>query len=99
MKKRPFSLLCLGLIASLTAANVVQSAGVNASASATIIVSTAVATVCGETQSAGVNGRCLEPVSLQVAKDGTLNSTQGVSLTLTREVDASDALKATRAYD
>ena len=99
MKKRPFSVLCLGLIASLTAANGVQSAGVNASASATIVLSTSVSAACDESKSAGTNGRCESPVPLQVVKDGTLNGTQGVSLTLTREADASNAVTATLAYD
>jgi hypothetical protein len=103
MKKRPLSVLCFGLIASLTAANVAQSAGVSARASATIVVSThvstSVAAPCNESKSGGANGRCPEPLNLQVVKDGTLNGTQGVSLTLTREADASNAATATLAYD
>jgi hypothetical protein len=103
MKKRPLSALCFGLIASLTAANVVQSAGVSASASATIVVSTNVPTpgsaVCDEPTSGATNLRCRDPVALQVAKDGTLIGRQGVSLTLSREADANTAATATLAYD
>jgi len=103
MKKRPLSALCFGLMASLTAANGVQSAGVSASASATIVVSTHVSTsvsaACKEAKSGDPKERCPEPVTLQVLNDGTLIGTQGVSLTVSREADASNAATATLAYD
>ncbi len=82
---------------SLTATNGVQSAGVDASASATIVLSTSVSAACDKSQSTG--SQCDSPALLQVVKDGTLNGTQGASLTLTPETDASQAVTATLAYD
>lgn len=99
MTKRTLSVLCLGLMASLTAASVVQSAGVGAKASVTIVVSPPVPAVCDEPTSGATNLRCRVTVTLQVLNDGTLIGKQGVSLTVTREADASNAATITLAYD
>lgn len=99
MKKRPLSVLLFGLIAILTAANVAQSAGANASASATIVASPPVSASCDESTTGNTNLRCRDLVTVQVVRDGTLIGPQAVSLTLTREVDASNAVTATLAYD
>lgn len=99
MTKRTLSALCLGLMASLTAANVAQSAGVGAKASVTIVVSTPVSAICDEPTSGATNLGCRDPVDLQVLNDGTLIGKQGVSLTVTREADASNAATITLAYD
>jgi hypothetical protein len=103
MKKRPLSVLGLGLLASLTAANGVQSADASAHAGVTIVVSVNVSTsltaVCDESISGHVNGQCHAPVILQVESDGRLIGPQGVSLTLTPEAEARNLLAATLAYN
>lgn len=99
MTKRTLSALCLGLMASLTAADVVKSAGVKGKASVTIVVSTPVSAVCDQSTSAGADLRCHVPVTLQVVHDGTLFGPQGVSFTLTPEAEASNTATATLAYN
>ena len=98
MKKRPLNTLLFGLLTSLTATNAVQSAAVSASSGATIVVPVNVS-ASASAACAGPNDRCHSPVVLPVENDGTLNGPQGVSLSLTREVNVSNAVKATLAYD
>lgn len=103
MRKCPLSVLGLGLLASLTTANVVQSADARAHAGVTIVlsvnVSTSLSAVCEEPISGHLNGQCHAPVTLQVESDGTLIGPQGVSLTLTPEAEARNLLTATLAYN
>jgi len=98
MKKRPLNALLLGLLTSLTATNAVQSADTSASAGATIVVPVNVS-ASATVACAGANDRCHSPVAVPVVNDGTLIGPQGVSLSLTREADVSNAVKATLAYD
>jgi hypothetical protein len=44
------------------------------------------------------NYHCNAPMRLQVVKDGTLTGQQGVSLSVTREIDSSGVLTALLAY-
>ncbi len=98
MNIRPINTLLLGLLTGLTATNAVQSADVSASAGATIVVPANVS-ASASAACAGANDRCHSPVVVPVVNDGTLIDTQGVSLSLTRETDVSNAVKATLAYD
>jgi hypothetical protein len=54
---------------------------------------------CGWAMNGGGNSQCNAPMTLQMVNDGTLTGQQGVSLSVTRESDASGVVIAMLAYN